>query len=358
MTINVTKTFLPPMEEYVDYLEGIWARGQVTNHGPLVLELEQRLQEQLQAKHVILVANGTIALQIAIKALEIRGAAITTPFSYVATTSSLVWEGCHVIFADIDPDSLCIAPQAIAAAITPDTRAIVATHVYGNPCDVEHIRDIADAHKLSVIYDAAHAFGVRYQGRSLAAYGDIATLSFHATKLFHSIEGGALVTNDDELAHKVRYMRNFGHNGQEAYWGLGINGKLSELHAAMGLAVLKHVPALIASRRAASERYDGLLAAVPVKKPALRAGTDYNYAYYPILLESEKTLLRVKTRLNAADIHPRRYFYPSLNSLPYFAGISCPISEDASRKVLCLPLFPGLTSQDIETIVAEIRKAI
>ncbi len=346
------------MEEYIGYLEGIWARGQVTNHGPLVLELEQRLQAMLQAKHVILVANGTIALQIAIRALEIKGAAITTPFSYVATTSSLVWEGCRVIFADIDPDSLCIAPQAVEAAITPDTQAIVATHVYGNPCDVERIRDIADAHDLSVIYDAAHAFGVRYQGRSLASFGDIATLSFHATKLFHAVEGGALVTNDDELAHRIRYMRNFGHNGQEAYWGLGINGKLSELHAAMGLAVLKHVPALIASRRATSERYDGLLSTLPVKKPELRAGTDYNYAYYPILLESEAALLRVKDQLNAADIYPRRYFYPSLNVLPYFEGISCPISEDASRKVLCLPLFPGQTGEDVETIVAEIRKAV
>ncbi len=346
------------MEEYVDYLEGIWARGQVTNHGPLVLELEQRLQEMLQVKHVILVANGTIALQIAIKALGITGAAITTPFSYVATTSSLVWEGCRVIFADIDPDSLCIAPQAIEAAITTDTQAIVATHVYGNPCDVERIRNIADAHDLRVIYDAAHAFGVHYQGRSLASFGDIATLSFHATKLFHAVEGGALVTDDDELAHRIRYMRNFGHNGQEAYWGLGVNGKLSELHAAMGLAVLKHVPALIASRRATSERYDELLSALPVKKPALRAGTDYNYAYYPLLLESEAALLRVKDRLDATDIHPRRYFYPSLNLLPYFAGISCPISEDASRKVLCLPLFPGQTGQDVETVVAEMRKTI
>jgi dTDP-4-amino-4,6-dideoxygalactose transaminase len=358
MTINVTKTFLPPLEEYVEYLEGIWARGQVTNHGPLVLELEQRLQEMLQAKHVILVANGTIALQIAIRALEIKDSAVTTPFSYVATTSSLVWEGCRVIFADIEPDSLCIAPQAITAAITPDTRAIVATHVYGNPCDVERIREIAAVHDLRVIYDAAHAFGVRYQGRSLTTFGDIATLSFHATKLFHAVEGGALVTDDDALAHRIRYMRNFGHNGQEAYWGLGINGKLSELHAAMGLAVLKHVPALIASRRASSEHYDKLLSALPVKKPGLRAGTEYNYAYYPLLLESEEALLRVKDRLNAADIYPRRYFYPALNLLPYFDGISCPIAEDASRRVLCLPLFPGQTSQDVETVVVEVRKAI
>jgi len=346
------------MEEYIRHLEGIWARGQVTNHGPLVLELERLLREMLQAKHVILVANGTIALQIALKALGIKSAAVTTPFSYVATTSSLVWEGCRVIFADIEPDSLCIAPQAIEAAITPDTQAIIATHVYGNPCDVERIREIADAHDLSVIYDAAHAFGVSYQGRSLASFGDIATLSFHATKLFHAVEGGALVTDDDELAHRICYMRNFGHNGQEAYWGLGINGKMSELHAAMGLAVLKHVPELIASRRATSEYYDRLLSASPLKKPALRAGTDYNYAYYPLLLESDAALLRVKDRLNAADIFPRRYFYPSLNLLPYFEGISCPISEDASRKVLCMPLFPGQTRQDVETIVAEIRKAL
>ena len=358
MTINVTKTYLPSIEEYIHYLEGIWARGQVTNHGPLVLELEQRLQEMLQVKHVILVANGTVALQIAIKALEIKGAAITTPFSYVATTSSLVWEGCRVIFADIEPDSLCISPQAIEAAITPDTRAIIATHVYGNPCDVENIAKIADEHGLNVIYDAAHAFGVRYQGRSLASFGDIATLSFHATKLFHTVEGGALVTGDDELAHRIRYMRNFGHNGQEAYWGLGINGKISELHAAMGLAVLKHVPELIASRRAVSEQYDKLLSALPLKKPKLRAETDYNYGYYPVLLESEQALLRVKKHLNSIEIFPRRYFYPSLNLLPYFDGISCPISEDASRKVLCVPLFPGQTNQEVEAVVAGIREAI
>lgn len=358
MTLNVTKTFLPPIEEYIQYLEGIWARGQVTNHGPLVLELEQRLQEMLQVKHVILVANGTIALQIAIKALDIKGAAITTPFSYVATTSSLVWDNCRVIYADIEPHSLCIAPQAIEAAITSDTQAIIATHVYGNPCDVARISDIADAHDLRVIYDAAHAFGARYHGRSLASFGDIATLSFHATKLFHAVEGGALVTDDDELAHRIRYMRNFGHNGQEAFWGLGINGKISELHAAMGLAVLKHVPRLIASRRAASENYDELLSGLPLKKPELRAGTDYNYAYYPVLLESEAALLKVKDRLNAAEIFPRRYFYPSLNLLPYFDGISCPISEDASRRILCLPLFPEQTLQEVESVVAEIRKAI
>ncbi|MFN7085634.1 MAG: DegT/DnrJ/EryC1/StrS family aminotransferase, partial [Burkholderiales bacterium] len=219
-------------------------------------------------------------------------------------------------------------------------------------------RAIAEAHGLGIIYDAAHAFGVRYQGRSLAAFGDIATLSFHATKLFHSVEGGALVTDDDELAHRIRYMRNFGHHGQEAYWGLGINGKLSELHAAMGLAVLKHVPELVASRRAVSEHYDRLLQALPVTRPRLRAGTDYNYAYYPLLLESEAALLRVKQRLNAADIFPRRYFYPSLNLLPYFAGVRCPVSEDAAKRVLCVPLFPGQTAAEVEAIVAGIREAI
>src|SRR5688572_25479009 len=235
--INVTKSFLPPIEEYVKYLEGIWERCHLTNHGPLVNELEEKLKTYLGVKNFFYLNNGTIAIQLAIKALDITGEVITTPFSYVATCSSIVWENAKPVFVDIDPGNFTIDATKIEAAITPRTSAILATHVYGIPCNVEEIDRIAKKHKLKVVYDAAHAFGVEYKGASLLNYGHISTLSFHATKLFHTVEGGGITTNDDELAHRIAYMRNFGHKGQEEFWGLGINGKSSEFHAAMGLCM-------------------------------------------------------------------------------------------------------------------------
>jgi dTDP-4-amino-4,6-dideoxygalactose transaminase len=356
--INVTKTYLPPLEEYVQYLQGIWDRNWVTNHGPLVKELELKLKEFLGVKHLFFVSNGTIALQIAIKALDLTGEVITTPFSYVATTSSIVWEGCQPVFADIDRQTLCLDPALIEAAITPRTTAILPTHVYGHPCDVEHIQVVADRHGLKVIYDAAHAFGVRYRGQSLVSYGDIATLSFHATKLFHTGEGGALVTDDDDLAHRLAYMRNFGHKGQEDFWGLGINGKNSELHAAMGLCVLPRVPELIAKRRVVSKLYDSLLDWHSLSKPRRREHTAYNFAYYPVLLQSEEQLLKVRKVLHAHQVYPRRYFYPSLNALPYAHGGSSPVSEEIARRVLCLPLSHSLDRQSVQLISASVQEAL
>jgi dTDP-4-amino-4,6-dideoxygalactose transaminase len=352
--INVTKTYLPPLEEYVRYLEGIWERGQLTNNGPLVKELEARLKEYLGVKHLFFVSNGTIALQIAIKALDLNGEIITTPFSYVATTSSIVWEGCRPVFVDIDPDTLNLNPDLIEAAITPRTTAILAVHVYGHPCDVDRIQAIADQHGLKVIYDAAHAFGVKYQGRSLLVHGDISTLSFHATKLFHTVEGGALVTNDDEVAHRMSYMRNFGHRGTESFWGLGVNGKNSEFHSAMGLCVMSKFPELVAKRKAASELYDQLLEDYGLTKPRLLADTCYNYAYYPVLFSSEKDLLKAIRILNEKNIYPRRYFYPSLNTLEYVTYQSMSVSEDSSKRVLCLPLSHDLDRAQIEMICAQI----
>jgi dTDP-4-amino-4,6-dideoxygalactose transaminase len=348
--INVTKTYLPPLEDYVKYLEQIWSSNQLTNHGPLVKELEKQLKEYLGVKHLFFVSNGTIALQIAIKALDLQGEIITTPFSYVATTSSIFWEGCKPVFVDIDPETLCLNPDRIEAAITPRTSAILATHVYGNPCDVEKIQAIAERHGLKVIYDAAHAFGVRYQGRSLVSYGDIATLSFHATKLFHTVEGGAVITQDDELAHRIAYMRNFGHKGQEDFWGLGINGKNSEFHAAMGLCLIPKVPELIARRKEICERYDELLDGCGLFRPKCLAGTEYNYAYYPVLFNSEELLLDVKETLNENRIYPRRYFYPALNSLNYTHSSPMQISEDVSGRILCLPLYPELDIEDVHRI--------
>jgi dTDP-4-amino-4,6-dideoxygalactose transaminase len=348
--IPVTKTYLPPLEEYMEYLRGIWERNQVTNNGPLVVELEEKLKGYLDVKHLFFVSNGTIALQIAIKALGLTGEIITTPFSYVATTSSIVWEGCTPIFVDIDPRTLCIDPDLIELAITPRTSAILATHVYGIPCDVGRIQQIADRHGLKVIYDAAHTFGVRYQGKSLLAHGDIATLSFHATKLFHTVEGGALVTADDELAHHIAYMRNFGHKGTEDFWGLGINGKNSELHAAMGLCMLPRMDEIIAARRQVCGWYDELLAGSALQRPYIPKGTDYNFAYYPVIFQNEGQLLAVIAALKAEDIHPRRYFYPGLNTLPYGNKAEFPVADHISPRVLCLPLYSQIHNWQIRNI--------
>lgn len=353
--INVTKTYLPELKEYVKYLERIWESSWVTNHGPNVGELESRLGVVLGTRHVFYVCNGTMALQIAVKALGLRGEVITTPFSYVATTSSIVWEGCRPVFVDIDPETLCIDASQIERAITPNTTGILATHVYGIPCDVERIGLIARERNLKVVYDAAHAFGVSYKGRPLASYGDVSTLSFHATKLFHTVEGGAIVTGDDALAHKVAYMRNFGHRGQEAFWGLGINGKGTELHAAMGLCLLPKVEELIRKRKKATEIYDRELRGTPLKRPTIPEGTVYNYGYYPVMFASEGSLLRTRDALNLRGIFPRRYFFPSLNCLEYTGGQEMPVAEDVAKRILCLPLSHDLDIEDIETICGIVK---
>ena len=275
----------------------------------------------------------------------------------MATTSSIVWEGCIPVYVDIDPLTLCINPELIEAAITPQTTAILATHVYGIPCAVEKIRAIAKKHGLKVIYDAAHAFGAKYLGRSLAGYGDVSTLSFHATKLFHTVEGGAVITDNDEIAHRVGYMRNFGHKGQEDFWGLGINGKNSEFHAAMGLCNLPYVKEIIATRKQVCVWYDELLAGSDLTRPLIPEGTEYNYAYYPVLFPSEEGLLRAKDALNAEQIFPRRYFYPSLTSLRYVDIKTCAISEGISPRVLCLPLYTSLTENEVGLITETIHTA-
>ena len=358
--INVTKSFLPPLEEYTEYLKGIWERGHLTNHGPLVNELEEKIKDYLGVKHFFFINNGTVALQIAIKALGVKGEVITTPFSYVATTSSVMWEECTPVFADIDPQNFTLDPSKIEAAITPNTTAILATHVYGIPCHVEAIKAIAEKHGLKVIYDAAHAFGVKFGETSVLNYGDIATLSFHATKLFHTVEGGGMVTNDDMIAHKIAYMRNFGHKGQEEFWGMGINGKNSEFHAAMGLCVFPHMSAIISRRKELSELYDQLLAGLgsSLQRPVAGESTGYNYGYYPVVFESERQLLTVKDNLNAAYIYPRRYFYPSLNMLPYIPKTEMPVSEDISRRVLCLPLYHDLAEESVKRICSIISEVL
>lgn len=353
--IFVTKTTLPPLKEYKKYLDIIWKNNWITNHGPLTLELEKKLKKFLGVKHIFFVSNGTVALEIAIKALNLTSEIITTPFSYVATTSSIVWTNCKAKFVDIDRDTLNLDPDLIEKAISPETQAILATHVYGNPCDVEKINIIAGKYNLKVIYDAAHCFGVRYNNSSVLNYGDISTISFHATKLFHSAEGGAVITNDDDLAHKISYMRNFGHNGQEKFWGLGINGKNSELHAAIGLCLLPSVKENIKKRKAVSRLYDKLLVGLRLMRPELRKKTDYNYSYYPVLFNSEEELLTVRDALNTEDVFPRRYFYPSLCSLNYVQKYNTENAEYVSRRVMCMPLYPDLSLNNVKKICSIIK---
>src|SRR5690554_5547196 len=265
--IAITKPFLPPQDEYQEYLDGIWKRNWLTNMGPLSSDLEIKLKQHLKVKHLLFVTNGTIALQIAIKALDLKGEIITTPFSFVATTSSIVWEGCTPVFVDIDPESLNIDASKIEAAITPKTSGILATHVYGNPCDVLTIEKIAKKHNLKVIYDAAHAFGVEVYGKSIFEYGDISTCSLHATKLYHSIEGGLVISNTPELHKKLKYIRNFGISTFYEFAELGINGKNSEFHAAMGLVNLKYLGFICQKRLALSAYYDEILQNEPLKRP-------------------------------------------------------------------------------------------
>lgn len=354
--INVTKTYLPPLEEYEKYLKEIWKRGWITNNGKLVLELEDKLKKYLKVKNAFLVANGTLGLQIAIKTLGQTGEIITTPFTYVATTSSIVWENFKPVFVDIDEKTLCIDPKKIEEKITDKTKAILAVHVYGNPCNVEAIEKIAKKHNIKVIYDAAHAFGVLYKGKPITSCGDISVISFHATKIFHTVEGGAVVTNDDELAHKISYMRNFGHNGPYDFFGIGINGKNSEIHAAMGLCILPRVNFLIGARKKVSEIYDKLLP--DLGRPLFKEGTQLNYGYYPIVLKNETQVLKVMKALERENIFPRRYFYPSLNKLNYVTKYTCPISEDFSKRVLCLPMYESLSKENVKKISAIILKSL
>ncbi len=348
--INVTKTFLPPYEEYEKYLAGIWKRNWVTNHGPLVNELELKLKEYLDIDHLLFLSNGTLAIQIAIKALDLSGEIITTPFSYVATTSCIVWEGCKPVFVDIDPLTFNIDVNKIERAITSKTTAILATHVYGNPCDISVIEKIASKYNLKVIYDAAHCFGTKYKGKSVFEYGDISTTSFHATKIFHTVEGGAVITKSAELIKKMSYLRNFGHNGPDKFDGCGINAKNSEVHAAMGLCNLNYVNQILESRKTQSFQYDSALSKLKIQKLKIQSDSHFNFAYYPILFDDEETLMKSIKALNDNLIYPRRYFYPSLNMLNYVEKSTMENSESIAKRILCLPLYFDLTKEDIDLI--------
>ena len=349
--INVTKTFFPPLEEYQKQLQRIWLNEWLTNRGELVIELEEKLKNYLSVDHILVTNNGTIPILIALKLLGNGGEIITTPFSYVATSAAIVWEHCTPVFVDIHPEYLTIDETKIEAAITEKTTAILATHVFGNPCNVEVIENIAKKHNLKVIYDAAHAFGVTYNGISIFEYGDVSTCSFHATKLFHTGEGGALFTKDAELQHQLFYSHNFGHNGPLAFHGLGVNGKISELQAAMGLAVLPHMETILTERKRVVGFYIQNLNLDKIQTLKIRENTQWNYSYFPVVFKDEATLLQVQKDLNAQNIFPRRYFYPSLNTIDYLGGQKMPVSESIASRVLCLPLFKELSKSDLVRIV-------
>lgn len=349
--IPVTKPFLPPQEAYSNYLRGIWQRNWLTNMGPLASELEVRLKKHLKVNHLLYVSNGTVALQMAIKALDLKGDIITTPFSFVATTSAIVWEGCNPVFVDIDENTLNIDASKIESAITPKTSAIIATHVYGNPCDVAAIEKIAKKHNLKVIYDGAHAFGVQINGRSIFEFGDISTCSLHATKLYHSVEGGVVFTKDPVLLKKLAYIRNFGFDGPEAFAELGINGKNSEFHAAMGLVNLEYITEIHNKRKAITERFNDNLLQHKSRKQTWHKESDNNYAYYPILFENEELMLKSMEFLKGYEIFTRRYFYPSLaNTLPYLEPKNLEITDKVAKCVMCLPLYPDLSIEEVDLI--------
>ena len=359
--ILVTKSFLPPIAEYQEYLQKVWDSSWLTNSGPLVLELEKKMAELLGVKHFLYTSNGTIAIQMVIKALELDGEIITTPYSYVATTSSVIWENCKPVFADIDSETLCLDPKEVEKKITDKTVAILPVHVYGVPCDVEAFEALSKKFNIPVIYDAAHAFMTQYKESSVLNFGTASTLSFHATKLFHTVEGGAIVTNDDELAKKLALVRSFGHVGDE-HFRLGVNGKNSEIHAAMGLTNLKYVNDILIKRKELSTLYDQqlekLLASGKLKRPVVREAVHYNHAYYPVLFESHEKMMAVNDLLRTERIFARRYFFPSLNTISYIQGESCPISESVAERVLCLPLYHDLRSDQVIRITQLITERI
>ena len=353
--INVTKTYLPNKEKYQKYVDEIYENGWLTNYGPLVQRLEKRLAEYLGVKNIVLVSNGTSALEIAYRTLELKGVVITTPFSFVATTSSLVMNQLSPVFADIDKNTFNLDPKNIEKLITKNTSAILPVHVFGNSCKVEEIDEIADKYNLKLIYDAAHAFDVEYKGNSVLNYGDISTLSFHATKLFHTIEGGALIINNDKLAQKARYLINFGIKNQEEIPYLGTNAKMNEFEAAMGLCILDDIEQIKQKRKMVLDTYKRELRGLVQFQEKNKNATE-NYSYCPVVFKNEGQLLKVQKALNEQKIFPRRYFYPSLDTLEYIEPKQeMKISRDISKRILCLPIYVDF-EKDVQKQVIDIFK--
>lgn len=356
--INVTKPYLPDIKKYEKYVKLIYKNNWITNNGPLEKELTTRVSEYLGVKNMVLVANGTLALSIAYKLLSIKKKVITTPFSFVATASSLLWDSINPFFLDIDSKTFNLNTKLIEKNIDSDTDAIVPVHTYGNACEIDSIQQIANRNNLRVVYDASHTFGVKYKNESILSYGDISTISFHATKLFHTIEGGALIVNDDELYDRAKKIINFGYDGSGMISDLGINAKLSEFHAAMGLAILDDIDDILEKRRKIVGRYDFLLGDL-FEYQQYNVDCTRNYSYYPVLFESKQKLNECMRHLNENGIFPKRYFRPSLDSLTFIKGsYDVPVSWDISNRILCLPLYPDLLISDIDFIVGKIKEVL
>lgn len=355
--INITKSYLPNQGKYIKYVEKIYQSNHLTNNGPLVQELEIRLKEYLGVKNLILVSNGTIALNIAYLALGLSNEAVTTPFSFVATTSSLCLNGIKPIFSDIDSKTFNLSIEQLERSITQHTQAIVPVHVFGNACEVEAVAQIAKKHNLKIIYDAAHAFGVLYKGQSILNFGDVSTLSFHATKLFHTIEGGAIITQNDSLDTHMRQLINFGIQDEANIPHLGTNAKMNEFEAAMGLCVLDEIDIIFEQRKSIYEYYQQSLKD-DFELQSINPHSQHNYSYFPVVCETEKELLAIKTELNNFGIYPRRYFYPSLDRLEFLnnMGNNCHCAQSISSRILCLPLYPNLEIQDQKRIVDIMKK--
>jgi dTDP-4-amino-4,6-dideoxygalactose transaminase len=362
--IFVTQPFLPPLEEYLPYLEQIWNSRQLTNNGPFHQQLEKALCEFLGVPFISLFANGTLALVTALQALRITGEVITTPYSFVATTHSLWWNNIKPVFVDIELEFGNLDPEKIEAAITPKTTAILPVHVYGNPCKVDRIKEIADAYGLKVIYDAAHCFGVNHKGEGICNFGDLSILSFHATKVFNTMEGGAIVCHDEATKKRIDYLKNFGFDGETTIVAPGINSKMNEMQAALGLVQLKHHHDNISKRKVVANLYRKELADVRgisyLNEPE---DTDSNFAYFPIFInEDEYGMSRDELfeKLKQNNIHCRRYFYPIISEFPMYRGLDSanvvylPIASKKANMVLCLPIYPDLES----SIVIEIVKLI
>ena len=357
--IYITRPFLPPLNELLPYLEQIWANRQLTNCGPFHEQLEQELCEYLGVEHISLFTNGTLALVAALQAMRISGEVITTPFSFVATAHSLLWNGIKPVFVDIDPDTLNLDPAKIEAAITPQTTAILPVHVYGHPCDTKRIQNIADTYGLKVIYDAAHAFGVEDEGGSILRHGDLSILSFHATKVFTTFEGGAIISPDEKTKKRIDYLKNFGFADEVTVVAPGINGKMNEFQAAVGLAQLKGIDNVLAEREAIDHRYRELLANIRgIRCVPLPPSRRHNFSYFPILVETNYPLSRdqLYAKLREHEIYVRRYFYPLISEFPMYRALpsakvaNLAVASDISSKVICLPIYPGMPDDVIKIL--------
>ena len=366
-TLYVTQSFLPPLEEFLPYLQDIWQSRQLTNGGPQHQAFEAALAEHLGVKHISLFTNCTIGLVTALQALRISGEVITTPYSFVATAHSLLWNGIKPVFVDIDPVTFNLDPARIEAAITPQTAAIMPVHCYGNPADIDAIQRIADVHGLKVIYDAAHAFGVMRRGESVLNAGDLSVLSFHATKVFNTFEGGAIISPDAKTKRRIDFLKNFGFADEVTVVAPGINGKMSELNAAVGLMQLKHIDAVLQRRGAIDRQYRARLKGLAgIECLAIPEDVEWNYAYFPVRVQAAYPCSRdaLYARLRRANIHGRRYFYPLISDMPMYRAlpsaepVNLPVAQQAAQEILCLPIFPEMTSDDVERVVAVLRQPI